>query len=136
VLKELVDVDAIRLGRALRRTRIASIVLGVVALGVAAAVGYPSVGLGVVVGLGLGAMNTRWADTSVAHLKDTVGAKAARRPLALRTLGRLAVSTVLVLGLLILATPMGFGALGGLVLYQAAFLSSMLRAVMGGGTPG
>ena len=132
----MVDVDAVRLGRALRRTRIASIVLGVVALGVAAALGYPTVGLGVVVGLGLGAMNTRWADTSVAHLKDTVGPKAARRPLALRTLGRLAVSTSLVLALLILATPMGFGALGGLVLYQAAFLSSMLRAVMGGGTAG
>jgi len=131
----MADVDAARLGRALRRTRITSIVLGLVAVVVAAVVGYPTVGLGVVAGLVVGAMNTRWADASVAHLKDTVGPKAARRPIAMRTLGRLAVSTAIVLGLLILATPMGFGALGGLVLYQVAFLSNMLRAVMSGGAP-
>lgn len=127
------DVDAARLGRALRRTRIVSIVLGVVALGTAVLVGYPAVGVGIVLGLALGALNTRWADASVAHLQDTVGPKAARRPLAMRTLGRLAVSTAAVLALLFLATPTGFGALGGLVLYQAAFLSSMIGAVAGGG---
>jgi len=40
-----------------------------------------------------------------------------------------------VLALLVFATPIGFGALGGLVLYQVAFLASMLRAVMAGGAP-
>jgi len=130
-----VDVDAANLGRALRRTRIVSIVLGVGALAVGILVGRASVGVGVVVGLGLGALNTRWADASVARLKDTVGVKAARRPLAVRTLGRLAFSTAAVLALLIFVTPMGFGALGGLVIYQIAFLASMLRAVMAGGTP-
>ncbi|HXQ61209.1 MAG TPA: hypothetical protein VN796_02685, partial [Acidimicrobiales bacterium] len=69
---------------------------------------------------------------TVARLKN-VEAKSARRPLAMRTLGRLAVTTVVVGTLLFLATPMGFGALGGLVLYQAVFLSSMLSAVLGSG---
>jgi len=135
VLREIVDVDAANLGRALRRTRIVAIVLGVVALAVASLVGHAVVGVGVVLGLVLGALNTRWADASVARLKDTVGAKAARRPLAMRTLGRLAFSTAAVLALLVFATPIGFGALGGLVLYQVAFLASMLRAVMAGGAP-
>jgi hypothetical protein len=87
-----------------------------------------------VVGLVLAAVNTRWVDTTVARLKN-VNAKSARRPLAVRTLGRLAVTTAVILTLLFLATPMGFGALGGLVLYQAVFLSSMLSAVLHSGAP-
>jgi hypothetical protein len=90
------------------------------------------VGLGIALGLVLAAINTRWVDTSVARLKN-VDAKAARRPLAARTLGRLAVTTAAVLALLFLVTPMGFGALGGLVLYQAVFLSNMLSAVFHSG---
>ena len=70
----------------------------------------------------------------MARLKN-VEAKAARRPLAARTLGRLAFTTAAVLALLFLFTPMGFGALGGLVLYQAVFLSSMLGAVLRSGVP-
>jgi ATP synthase I chain len=135
VLKDVVDLDAVRLSRALRRTRIICLVLGAAAVGVGLLTGYPPVGLGICVGLGLGAMNTRWADASVARLKDTVGSKAARRPIGMRTLGRLAISTVVVIGLCLLDTPMGFGVIGGLVLYEAAFLASMLGAVIGGGVP-
>jgi hypothetical protein len=136
VRRDMVDLDAIALGRALRRTRIVSVLLGVLALAVAAAVGHADVGLGIAVGLALGALNTRWVDNSVARVRDVSGAKAARRPIALRTLGRLAVSTAAVVALLLLATPVGFGTLAGLVLYQVAFLASMLRAVMTGGATG
>ncbi len=128
------DLDADRLGRALRRTRLSALALGVIGLVVASLLGYPWVGLGIALGLALAAINTRWVDTSVARLKN-VEAKAARRPLAARTLGRLAVTTAAVLALLLLFTPMGFGALGGLVLYQAVFLSSMLGAVLRSGVP-
>jgi len=134
MLEEFVDLDAGRLGRALRRTRVSAGLLGVIGLVVAAVLGYPWVGLGIVVGLVLAAVNTRWVDTTVARLKN-VNAKSARRPLAVRTLGRLAVTTAVILALLFLATPMGFGALGGLVLYQAVFLSSMLSAVLHSGAP-
>jgi len=132
VLEDFIDLDAVRLGRALRRTRLLAAALGVIGLVVASLVGYPLAGLGIVLGLGLGALNTRWVDSSVARLKHVGGAKAARRPLAIRTLGRLGFTTACVLALLILVTPMGFGALGGLVLYQAAFLSSMISAVFKG----
>ena len=132
MIEGIVDLDAARLGRALRRTRVSAGLFGVIGLPVAALLGYPWVGLGIVLGLVLAAVNTRWVDATVARLKN-VDAKAARRPLAARTLGRLAVSTAVVLALLFLATPMGFGALGGLVLYQAVFLSSMLSAVVRSG---
>jgi hypothetical protein len=128
MLEEFGDLDALRLGRALRRTRITA-VLGLVA---APFVGYPVAGLGIVVGLGLGALNTHWVDSSVARLKHLSDGKSSRRPLAARTLGRLGITTAVVLALLILVTPMGFGALLGLVLYQAAFLSSMITAVFRG----
>jgi hypothetical protein len=134
MLEGFVDLDAERLGRALRRTRLSALALGVIGLVVASLLGYPWVGLGIALGLALAALNTRWVDTSVARLKN-VEAKAARRPLAARTLGRLAVTTAVVFALLLLFTPMGFGALGGLVLYQAVFLSSMLGAVLRSGVP-
>ena len=134
MLEGFVDLAAGRLARALRRTRVSALVLGVIGLVVASVLGYPWVGLGITLGLLLAAINTRWVDTTVSRLKN-VDAKAARRPLAARTLGRLAVTTAAVFALLFLATPMGFGALGGLVLYQAVFLSSMLSAVFRGGVP-
>jgi hypothetical protein len=134
MLEGFVDLDGDRLGRALRRTRLSALALGVIGLVVASLLGYPWVGLGIALGLVLAAVNTRWVDTSVARLKN-VEAKAARRPLAARTLGRLAVTTAAVFALLFLFTPMGFGALGGLVLYQAVFLSSMLGAVLRSGVP-
>jgi len=132
MIEGFVDLDAARLGRGLRRTRISAGLLGVIGLVVASVLGYPWVGLGIVLGLVLAAVNTRWVDTMVARVKN-VDAKAARRPVALRTLGRLAVTTAAVMALLFLATPMGFGALGGLVLYQAVFLSNMLSAVLRSG---
>ncbi len=132
MLEEIADVDAVRLGRALRRTRIGAGVLGLIGFAVATVLGYPLVGLGIVVGLFLAGINTRWVDSTVARLKS-VDSKAARRPLTVRTLGRLAFTTAVVFTLLFLATPTGFGALGGLVLYQAVFLSSMLSAVLRSG---
>jgi ATP synthase I subunit len=134
MLEGFVDLDGDRLGRALRRTRLSALALGVIGLVVASLLGYPWVGLGIALGLALAAINTRWVDTSVARLKN-VEAKSARRPLAARTLGRLAFTTAIVFALLLLFTPMGFGALGGLVLYQAVFLSSMLGAVLRSGVP-
>src|ERR1700730_7250215 len=132
MLEEFADLDARRLSCALRPTRTLAFLLGPVGFGVAPLVGYPVAGLGIAVGLILGALNTHWVDTSVARLKHLSDGKAARRPLAARTLGRLGITTAVVLALLFLDTPMGFGALLGLVLYQAAFLSSMITAVFRG----
>src|ERR1700722_5021843 len=113
MLEGFVDLDGDRLGRAPPRTRPSAPAPGALGLVVASLLGCPWVGLGIALGLALAAINTRWVDTSVARLKN-VEAKSARRPLAARTLGRLAVSTAAVLALLFLVTPMGFGAPRGL----------------------
>jgi hypothetical protein len=132
MLEDFIDLDAVRLGRGLRRTRVTATVLGVLGLVLAPFAGYPVAGLGIAIGLALGALNMHWVDTSVARMKKLGDARAARKPLAVRTLGRLGITTAIVFVLLFLVTPMGFGALLGLVLYQAAFLSSMISTVVRG----
>jgi len=130
----LPDLDARRLGRALRRTRLGAWALGVIALVVGGLVGEPLGGMGVVVGLVGGALNTRSIDGAVARLRG-LGAevKATRKPLVARTIGRLGVVTAVVIALLIVAAPVGLGMLLGLVLYQGLFLASMLGAVIRSG---
>ena len=131
------DFDALRVGRALRRTRILAAALAIAGLVIASLLDEPLAGIGIVIGAGLGAFSTSWMDASVARLEQlgSRGPKAARRPLAMRTLARLGVLTACVVALLIFVTPMGLGALGGLVLYQVAFLSSMISAVFRGTLP-
>ena len=131
------DFDVVRVGRALRRTRLLAAALAITGLVVACLLGQPLGGAGIVIGAVLGAFSTRWMDASVARLEQlgSKGPKAARRPLAMRTLARLGVLTACVIAMLIFVTPMGLGALGGLVLYQIAFLSSMISAVFRGSMP-
>ncbi len=137
MIEGLMDFDVVRVGRALRRTRILAAALATVGLIVAYLLGEPLAGIGIVIGAALGAFSTRWMDSSVARLEQlgAKGPKAARRPLAMRTLARLGVLTACVVAMLIFVTPMGLGALGGLVLYQIAFLSSMISAVFRGTMP-
>ena len=137
MLDNLMDFDVVRVGRALRRTRILAAGLAAAGLVIACLLGEPLAGIGIVIGAGLGAFSTRWMDASVARLESlgSKGPKAARRPLAMRTLARLGVLTACVVLMLIFVTPMGLGALGGLVLYQIAFLSSMISAVFRGTMP-
>jgi len=134
VIESLMDFDAVRVSRALRRTRILAAVLGIVGFVVATLLKEPLAGAGIIVGVVFGAISTLWMDGSVAKLEHMgeLGAKAARRPLALRTLARLGVLTTCAIVLMIFVTPMGLGMLGGLVLYQIAFLSSMITAVFKG----
>jgi hypothetical protein len=132
VLKGLVDFDAVQVGRALRRTRIIAAVAGVAGLVIATLLGEGLAGIGIVIGVVFGALSTQWMDSSVSRLEHVGDAKTTRRPLALRTLARLGLVTISVIALLVFVTPMGFGALGGLVVYQIAFLSSMISTVFRG----
>ena len=129
----LPDLDAARLGAALRRTRVVAGIFGLLALVVGGLVGQPYGGLGVVLGLVAGAVNTRSVDGAVARLRSVGDAKATRKPLAMRTAGRLGVVTAVVIVLMIVAPPVGLGMLLGLVVYQGAFLASMLGAVLRSG---
>ena len=130
----LPDLDAARLGRALRRTRVGAFVLGIVALVVGGLVNEPLGGLGAVVGLVAGALNTRSIDGAVARLRGLgTDVKASRKPLVGRTLGRLGAVTAVVVAMLVVEPPIGLGMIVGLVLYQALFLASMLGAVIRSG---
>jgi hypothetical protein len=132
VLKGLVDFDAVQVGRALRRTRIIAATVGIAGLVIATLLGEALAGAGIVIGVVFGALSTQWMDSSVSRLEHVGDAKTTRRPLALRTLARLGLVTISVIALLVFVTPMGFGALGGLVVYQVAFLSSMISTVFRG----
>jgi hypothetical protein len=113
-----------------RRTALAALTVGVVALGGLTLAGYPLVGLGVCLGLSMALANFRLI--SVATVKASSSLRAdKRRPLAFNTLGRLGVISVIALGLVFVSRQLGFGTLVGLAAFQFMLLAnvtvSMLR---------
>jgi hypothetical protein len=112
-----------------RRTSLAALGIGgiaVVALGLA---GHALVGIGVCVGLALALGNFRLI--SLATVKaSTSGNPDTRRPLALNTLGRLGLITVIAFGLVFLSRPLGFGTLLGLAAFQFTLLANVVVAML------
>ena len=122
-----------------RRTMVASLVVGVVGLVALLFFDQPWAALGLCIGIAMGMGNFRLIVRSV--LK--VGRRAQtnkRRPLAMNTLSRLMVMTVIALVLVWFVTPLGFGIVGGMALFQFILLAnvtrSMLKAAGGGGGGG
>ena len=121
MLEEFVDLDAVRLGRALRRTRILAVAIGRGRARRRHPLGYPAGrarhrhralprGAQHALGGHLGGPPEEhwWREGGTSSPRDA-------HP------RRLGVTTAVVLALLFLVTPMGFGALGGpRSLYQAA----------------
>lgn len=119
-----------------RRTVFSALGVGLLGLVVCVVLGAALVGVGACIGIGLGISNFRLIQKSVAK----VGRRADpnhRRPLALNTVGRLAVISAVVLGLLFLSFDLGAGVLGGLAVFQALLLVNVLRSMlaMGAGGP-
>jgi hypothetical protein len=125
----LPDVDAVS-----RRTVFGALVVGVVGLGACAALGDALIGLGFCIGISLGIFNFRMVQRSVAKVSEREAANH-RRPLALNTLGRLAVVSAIALGLLFIRFDLGFGVLAGLAVFQFLLLVSVARSMykMGAG---
>jgi hypothetical protein len=119
----LPDVDAVS-----RRTVFSSLAVGVVGLGACAALGDALTGLGFCIGISLGIFNFRMVQRSVAKVSVREGANH-RRPLALNTLGRLAVVSVIALGLCFIRLDLGFGVLAGLAVFQLLLLVSVARSM-------
>ncbi|MHB1583033.1 MAG: hypothetical protein ACYCU7_15295 [Acidimicrobiales bacterium] len=123
-----------------RRTVFSALAVGVVGLVACVLLGAALIGVGACIGIGLGISNFRLIQKSVAK----VGRRADpnhRRPLALNTVGRLAVISAVVLGLLFLSFDLGAGVLGGLAVFQALLLLNVLRSMLkmgagGGGLAG
>jgi hypothetical protein len=111
-----------------RRTLSGALVLGVAALVGCVSFGQPLVGVGVCIGVALGAFNHRMTGNSVAKAaaSDEVNTK---RPLALNTLGRMGIVTVVTLGLLLVSHKLGLGILLGLAIFQVLLLINVARSM-------
>lgn len=133
----LENLPANTLPRLLRRTIVSAIVVGFVGFVVAALIAPPLAALGVVLGVGLAIVNLRFIDRQAAkvELRGEQSSRAVRRQLGGQTTGRLAIVTVVVIGLLFLSPPLGIGIVSGLVLYQIVFVMNVLRVVAGQGGP-
>ena len=123
------------LPRLLRRTTLSAIVVGILGFIVAIFLAPPLSALGVIIGVGLAIVNLRYLDKQAARveLKGEQSAKAVRRQLGGRTTARLAVMTVIVLGVVFLNAALGIGIVAGLVLYQIVFVINVMRVVAGQG---
>ena len=116
--------------RLLHRTVYSAVGVGVVALGVTAVLSHVLVGLGVCIGLAIGLINIRLVTRSVAR----VNAEHVERPtrvLASRTLTRLGLTTVVVLGLMFASVSVGLGTAGGVALFYFVLLANLVRSLLG-----
>jgi hypothetical protein len=111
-----------------RRTISMVMVVGLAALVASVSFGYPLLGLGACIGLGLGTLNFRMIGSSVARVTAN-DPENKRRPLAINTMGRLAIITVVTLGLMTVSHQLGFGILGGLAVFQMIMLANVARSM-------
>ncbi len=111
-----------------RRTISMVLVVGVAALVACFSFDKLLVGLGAGIGLGLGTLNFRMVGNSVARVSAS-GVENKRRPLALNTFGRLAIITVVTLGLMTFSHQLGFGILAGLAVFQMILIANVARSM-------
>jgi hypothetical protein len=121
--------------RVSRHTMVTALIVGVVGLVGAIALGAPWVGLGIALGVGIGIANFRMIVRSVSRVGERDGTNH-RRPLAANTLTRLGVITVIALGLCFLLLPLGLGVLAGLGIFQVVLLANMARSMFKAGSGG
>jgi len=121
--------------RVLRRTVIAGIVVGVVALGLSIVLNHPLVGLGASIGLSLGLANIRLISRTVARVNEKHVASP-RRALASNTLVRLGATTAVVIGLAFASVQLGLGTAGGIAVFYFLLLGSLVRTLLQHNTTG
>jgi uncharacterized membrane protein required for colicin V production len=115
-------------GDVARRTTGSALVVGVAGLVAAVSFGYLLVGLGGCIGLALGLLNFRLIGVSVDKV-TAMDVDNPKRPLAVNTLGRMGVITVIALGLCFVSKPLGFGVLGGLAAFQIILVANFARSM-------
>ncbi len=118
-----------------RRTVSAALVIGVAALVASVSFGHPLVGLGACVGLALGTLNFRLIGNTVSRVSAR-GDGRTRRPLAVNTVARMGIITVVTIGLLLISPQVGFGVLGGLAAFQLILLVNVARSMLKAGATG
>ena len=109
----------------IRRTLRGALVLAVLAVGAGIGFGYPLVGPGVILGLGLAVFNNRMFQLSAARYTTEEG-KVVRKPFASSVAVRLGLCTVVAMVLVWVLPPLGWGVIGGLAGYQMLLLVNSL----------
>ncbi|HVB06280.1 MAG TPA: hypothetical protein VNF07_08570 [Acidimicrobiales bacterium] len=117
------------IARILRRTVFSGVGIGVVALGVSALLSHLLVGAGIVLGLGIGLFNIRLITRSVARVNAS-GAERPKRILAQRTLTRLGLTTVIIIGLALASVSLGIGTAAGVALFYFALIANLVRELL------
>lgn len=111
-----------------RRTIGSAIVVAVAALAVGLVVGQDLAGAGVVLGLIGATANHRLFQVSTARYSNTDG-RLDRRPYFSSVAARLGGLTIVAFALLFFIRPMGFGMVGGLVVFQLLLMGNALGAL-------
>jgi len=119
----------------LRRTIVSSLIGGGGGIVIALLLSAPFAALGIVIGLGMAIVNLRFLDAGVAKIqtKGEVNRKVLRRAMGTKSVTRLAVITVIAIGLLFLNGPLGIGTVVGLVIFQLFFVLNVGRVLMSQG---
>jgi ATP synthase I chain len=125
----LEQLDLPEISRLLRRTVYAAIVLAVAAAVALSIAGYPLAALGALIGLSLGLVNIRLVMATASKLNAS-GRKAIKRPMAVNTLARLALTTAVAIGLVIANLSLGMGVLGGIAVFYLLFVVNLVRALL------
>ena len=115
----------------LRRLTVTAMLFGAAGVLVALAFGAPYTALGIAIGVGGGFFNIRYVDRQIAGMDVESGSstKVVRRMIGTRTTVRLAVITVVAVGVVLLYAPLGIGIVVWLVLFQLAFIVNVIRAM-------
>lgn len=106
-----------------RRSVVIALPLAVVALVLLSVLGHPVAGVLFFVGLALGALNTWLVQRSVVRYASSSAGDAKRRFVG-GVFGRLALISVVALGLCLLFLPDGLAVLAGLAVFQILMLAS------------
>lgn len=124
MLNETLPVPAVPVHAAAnhRRSIVLALPFAVLALVVLALVGHPIAGIFVVVGLALGAVNSRLVQLSVLHYAEQGSARKQR--FVGGVLFRLGVITLIALIIVLLDRPDGLGVLGGLAVFQLLMIGN------------
>ena len=123
------------LAKVLRRTIIASLIVGVVGVLVLLLLSVPWAALGLAIGLAMAVVNLRFLDAGIAKLntEGEVSNKVLRRAMGTKSVTRLGIITLVCIGLLLLNGGLGIGAVAGLVLFQLLFVVNVGRVVVSQG---
>jgi hypothetical protein len=135
MMSGLSDLEGTALAKVLRRTIVSSLIGGGGGIIVALLLSAPWAALGIVIGLGMAIVNLRFLDAGVAKIqtKGEVNRKVLRRAMGTKSVTRLAVITVIAIGLLFLNGPLGIGTVVGLVIFQLFFVLNVGRVLMSQG---